>query len=1773
MTWPLSQDYNEAVQSPESSFSDPELQKGEVVCNALGIPMPRSGNFADVYEVRCPNGSRWAIKCFTRQVAGLRERYEEISFALQEARLPFTVEFTYLQEGIRIHGQWFPILKMQWVEGLTFNDFVRQNLDKPAMLEGLLQIWGRMAQRLRGAGIAHADLQHGNVLLVPGSTANAVAVKLIDYDGMFVPALARKPSGEVGHPSYQHPQRVREAVYSAEVDRFSLLLIATALRCVRVGGRALWERHDNGDNLLFREADLKTPDESKLFRELDGLSDGKAKTLVGLVRQRWPGLSTSVPLLEEVLPELAAPTATAKSVRSAPSGVQPAVAPVAPTQAEPAKRAATIQTAAAAAPSDAFAFDETAPVGKRRGGKKGAATTGTQPAEQKIPVALLWIGGAVAAGVLVLVAGIAGFIGYALSGKSGGPAPTEGQQAIVQPHDKDTGHTTPITPVTDPVKNPGPDPVTDPRSDPVRNPVKEPGPVNPVVRVDNGVLRLRHVIYPRAIIRSLAVSADGKLGLSCGSGGTIHLWDLETGAFRELKTRYNTVSGLAFLPDNKSFLFSANDGQLHFWQISKTEEGNQPEKEWTPLFNGKDLTGWKTHPDDLSRWSVQDGILVGEGAPGQLFTERNNYSNLHFRIEAQINDQGSGAQMVRATFLPSLPFGYAAQINATRAGEPFTGSLFPDKRMGYVKADVDKMVVPDARVKADEWFTQEILVWGNQVGIALNGKPTVNLIDKSNRARIGHLAIQLGSPGSVVRVRKAEVRELPDEKNGSTRAFGAAPPEGHSNVVNDLEVSADGKLALAASNDRIRSWDIDAGKRLPGEWPALPSGTSVVRLAANGKVAVSSDQNHVGMVWDVAKGNSLMTLGDLKEGNISAVAISPDGNLVVTGTNTGQIQFHEPQTKRNAVRELPNLDTKISALALSPDGRYVVAAGDSRPRRFLVVFDLVSGKQVQRLEGVSVRSNLLKFAAASPCLLAAGDDGSLRVYDIADKPLTEVARVPSATLREVQTVSENRALVLALTVTSEGKVVTVHGDGFVQVRDPEQALQVTGEFADPRNPRGGVVSAVRGQYAVVATRTGNVQLVDLRTGERKTVEDIPNRVILFVDVSEDGSLALIGSRTGNENVVDVRDLKKNKQLAHFSSPAILHTARFVPGGPDIVVGDNESLLRLLSIRPGKEERRFAAGAGGIRNLVVAPDGKRAVSSALDGVVRVWDLTNEKELYHFDRKPGLLPISDISPDGRLGLAQYGSGPTSSLLIWDLATGRALGSVEGGDSFRPQLCCFAGDGKHLVATTTDGPFTLKKMALLVDGVPPVSGGVKPPVATRKAAPPTDEAVAAAVLQLRESDAFKADYSKSRSGNTRDLKTLSEKLLAEAKGSKDDPVRRYALLTEARDLAGKASEAMLCLQAVDELAVDFAFDVRAARAAAMVPVGKSTSPPTAAAALTVMLALLEDALKEDDHEAAAVLLPPIRQTAGAAGEARSRPALERVAFAERLHKEYEAIRKDLQTLRDSPDDPGANLAVGRYRCFQKMEWDKGLPLLARGGDEELATAVKKDQAASGGGVAARLAAAEAWDHLTTGDAALRTAQQRRAYHWYALALPELSRADLPKAERRVFELLKTHPDFLTGWENVELAPNPSNLGGFVRLHPGQIIGNKTPLKGPVQIVAVVRSTDGLLHVSAFQDLRKLFTIKPNSNGTSLSVSWEKEGPGPLTPTRFLRTPMTKEGWTTVTIVFREDMTEIRTDGEGSQPIRETRLMDLTKPGKFRLQTTMDLEVRSFEVKPYKP
>ena len=301
MPWPHAHDFQDAVLNPQISFKDVDLCSAEVVKYANGLPIPASGNFGIVYQMVHPDGRRWAVKCFTVDIPGRGERYQKISAHLRRIDLPFLVGFDYLPEGVFIKGEWFPILKMEWVEGQTLNRFVADRLDQPALLKTLTDMWPKVARGLRQAQVTHADLQHANIMLVPGKAKGSVSLKLVDYDGMYLPELAGTQSGESGHPSYQHPSRVTRRLYGPEVDRFSHLVIYAALRALMSCGQRLWDTYSAGDDLLLRPSDFREPSQSALLHTLWLDSSADVRTLAGRVVLATKQDLDAIPLLEDVV--------------------------------------------------------------------------------------------------------------------------------------------------------------------------------------------------------------------------------------------------------------------------------------------------------------------------------------------------------------------------------------------------------------------------------------------------------------------------------------------------------------------------------------------------------------------------------------------------------------------------------------------------------------------------------------------------------------------------------------------------------------------------------------------------------------------------------------------------------------------------------------------------------------------------------------------------------------------------------------------------------------------------------------------------------------------------------------------------------------------------------------------------------------------------------------------------------------------------------------------------------------------------------------------------------------------------------------------------------------------------------------------------------------------------------------------------------------------------------------------------------------------------------
>lgn len=296
VSWPSPGDYSAAVQNPHHCFTDPVLARGTVTTNRLGLPVGASGNFAVVYQVQ--NGARgFAVRCFIRPVTDHQQRYAALSQHLRGFSLQTLVDFAYLPQGIRVGGQWYPIVRMEWIRGKQLHHYIEAHLQQGSVLQRLAAQWRGVMAGLRGAYIAHGDLQHGNILI-----DDSAQIRLVDYDGLFLLALQRHIPGEVGHPNYQHPQRLQQGYYGVHADAFAALVIYLSLLALSTDP-SLWTLH-TGENLIFRADDFAQPGRTPVWQRLQASRDALVRQLTAALMQACQGSVETVPSLETVLQNL-----------------------------------------------------------------------------------------------------------------------------------------------------------------------------------------------------------------------------------------------------------------------------------------------------------------------------------------------------------------------------------------------------------------------------------------------------------------------------------------------------------------------------------------------------------------------------------------------------------------------------------------------------------------------------------------------------------------------------------------------------------------------------------------------------------------------------------------------------------------------------------------------------------------------------------------------------------------------------------------------------------------------------------------------------------------------------------------------------------------------------------------------------------------------------------------------------------------------------------------------------------------------------------------------------------------------------------------------------------------------------------------------------------------------------------------------------------------------------------------------------------------------------
>ena len=297
MNYPLISEYIEAIKSAEDNFE--ELSYLRPILGDDGLPVMTSGNFAVVFKMKDEqSGKFYAVKCFTKEQEGRAEAYREITNELKDVSSPYLVSIRYLEKELFVDTDQtaeteFPVLLMDWVEGKTLDKYLRENLDDKYALEMLAYRFSQLAQWLIPQPFAHGDLKPDNILIRKDGS-----LVLVDYDGMFVPAMRGQKARELGSPDFRHPLR-NEKEFDQRIDDFPIMSILVSLIGISKSPELL-ARYGAPDRLLLSRIDYVNLDNQAIINDLFLINDENLRTLTSvLVSLCHHSFSIKIPTLEK----------------------------------------------------------------------------------------------------------------------------------------------------------------------------------------------------------------------------------------------------------------------------------------------------------------------------------------------------------------------------------------------------------------------------------------------------------------------------------------------------------------------------------------------------------------------------------------------------------------------------------------------------------------------------------------------------------------------------------------------------------------------------------------------------------------------------------------------------------------------------------------------------------------------------------------------------------------------------------------------------------------------------------------------------------------------------------------------------------------------------------------------------------------------------------------------------------------------------------------------------------------------------------------------------------------------------------------------------------------------------------------------------------------------------------------------------------------------------------------------------------------------------------
>ena len=280
MQYPLISEYVRAIQDASSNLD--KLAHLVPVLDDHGEPYRSSGAFAVVFKMKDEQtGKCYALKCFTEEQEGRAEAYRQIADELEFVDSSYITSVKYLDKEIFVDSSCeedeFPVLLMDWIDGETMENYIAENYQDNYAMAMLCYRFCKMAAWLRSQPFAHGDIKPDNIMVRPDGN-----LTLVDYDGMFVPAMKGQKSPTIGTKDFSHPLRTVDD-FDETIDDFALASIALSLKAISLKP-SLLDEYGAADRLLFSVNDYNKLCKINLWKKLSKIKNNEIKKLQTCLR-------------------------------------------------------------------------------------------------------------------------------------------------------------------------------------------------------------------------------------------------------------------------------------------------------------------------------------------------------------------------------------------------------------------------------------------------------------------------------------------------------------------------------------------------------------------------------------------------------------------------------------------------------------------------------------------------------------------------------------------------------------------------------------------------------------------------------------------------------------------------------------------------------------------------------------------------------------------------------------------------------------------------------------------------------------------------------------------------------------------------------------------------------------------------------------------------------------------------------------------------------------------------------------------------------------------------------------------------------------------------------------------------------------------------------------------------------------------------------------------------------------------------------------------------